>query len=74
MSHLTFSGTIVCLTTLNAIQHCITNSLIAGETALCIAAEANLRDGLHLFVFLIQAFAWNSLPKEAHERVLIAFA
>ena len=68
MSHLTFPGTIVCPTTLSAIQHFTTYSLLVlvRETAIWIMAATDLCDGLHYFVFGIQAFTWNSLPEEAY--------
>ena len=72
MSHLAFPGTVVCPTTLSAIQHFATCRLIARKTTVWIEAETNFCDRLDLFAFFIQAFAGNSPPEEAYERVLIA--
>ena len=55
MSHLAFSGAIVFATALGAIEHLAAYSLIAGKTTFLIAAETDLLDGLHFFVFVIKA-------------------
>ena len=72
MSHLALFGTIVCLTALSAIQHFTAYSLIVRETAVWIVTVTDLGDGLHFFVFVIQALAWNALPEEAYKGMHIA--
>ena len=71
MIHLTFPGTVVRPTAMSAIQHFTTRRFPIRKAAVGIMTETNLCDGLDLFVSLIQAFAWNPLPEEADQCVLI---
>jgi hypothetical protein len=45
---------------------------LSGETAACIAADADIRDGLHFFVFVIPTFAWKVFSEVAYDCVFIA--
>ena len=61
VSLLTFSGTIKSITTSKAVQHALAFHFPVGQSTPWIATKANLRDGLDLFVFFVQAFAVDAL-------------
>ena len=67
-----WSNSLTYETELSTRHHFTTCNLFVRKNAVWIAAEADLCDGLHLLVFVIQTVASNSLPKDANERVFIA--